>query len=181
MPEEIPVSQPEKKEAIDDNARKFILDAIDPQFLRGGGAISYDLVTDWLITDAASEKKVVYKKFESREVEYFAIEKISDGRGRKTNKKKISEGEYKILLGSSILRSAKRRSDFNFVQNGTSFAMKYDEFPNEKLHMLEIDAATETERTKFNIDEFPFKLTEVTGDLRYYGYRVAETIAARGR
>ncbi len=39
--------------------------------------------------------------------------------------------------------------------------------------MLEADAASEEEKEFFSPDEFPAELTEVTGDTRYYGYRVA--------
>jgi len=42
--------------------------------------------------------------------------------------------------------------------------------------MLEVDASDERERNSFSPDDFPADLEEVTGDIRYYGYRVAEII-----
>lgn len=38
--------------------------------------------------------------------------------------------------------------------------------------MLEVDAYTEEQRASFNPGNFPYSLSEVTGDINYYGYRV---------
>ncbi len=176
MSEDISIIQQERKEGVDDNARKFTLDAIDADFLKQQSAISYDLIIDWLVTDATSEKKIVYKKLESGEVHYFLIEKIIDGDRRKTDKKLTSKEEYKKHLDSSILRVEKKRFEFDFRQNDLSFKVKYDEFVNSKLQMLEVDAGSEADRSAFKPTDFPYKLTEVTGDVRYYGYHVKEVV-----
>jgi len=176
MSEESPLNGLEKKEGIDDNARKFTLDVIDSDFLRRQKAISYDLTVDWLITDAASEKKIVHKKLDTGEVQYFLIEKVIEGEKRKTDKKRISEEEYRSHLGSSMLRVEKRRFEFDLTQNNLLFKVKYDEFANSKVRMVEVDADTEADRNAFRPTDFPFKLTEVTGDVRYYGYHVKEVI-----
>ncbi len=168
--------QYEKKEVVEDNARKFVLETISPEFLAESKAIGYVLITDWIATAEDTEEKLVYKKLDSGEVQYFSIAKITRDGSRTTDKKKISEEEYKSRLPSSILRLEKKRYDFSLIQDGISFACKYDEFPQGKLRMLEVDAANEPERKQFNPDVFPFKLQEVSGDMRYYGYRVAGVV-----
>ena len=54
--------------------------------------------------------------------------------------------------------------------------MKFDAFSKGELYMLEVDAPSEEERNAFKPSDFPFKLTEVTGDMNYYGYRVADIL-----
>ena len=78
--------------------------------------------------------------------------------------------------GSSILHLEKTRYEFSHDQGGVSFNLKYDEFEGGKLNILEVDAATDEERDNFNLQEFPYSLNEVTGDVKYYGYRVAATL-----
>jgi hypothetical protein len=51
--------------------------------------------------------------------------------------------------------------------------MKYDEFADDELRLLEVDAASEEERGAFSPSDFPSKLDEITGDMQYYGYRIA--------
>lgn len=160
---------------MEDNARKFIVDAIDFDFLKENNVTSFLLVVDWLITQEDAEKKVVYKKFDTGVVQFWLVEKIIDSGNRITNKNKLSDLEYKDLLKHSTVHLEKKRHEFNFIQDNVSFAVKYDEFEGE-LRMLEVDASNEVERNNFKLENFPYKLTEVTGDLRYYGYRVSEMI-----
>ena len=54
--------------------------------------------------------------------------------------------------------------------------MKFDAFAKGELYILEVDAPSEDERNAFNLGDFPFKLTEVTGNMSYYGYRVADIL-----
>jgi len=157
---------------MEDNARKFIAYVIDPNFLKKNSAVSFLLVVDWLITQEDSEKKIVYKKFDNGEIQFLLVEKTISNNNRITTKKKLSESEYKDLLASSKVHLEKKRYEFNFTQNNILFALKYDEFKEKKLIMLEVDGTNETERNTFKAEEFPYKLTEVTGDMRYYGYRV---------
>jgi hypothetical protein len=161
---------------MEDNARKFVVDAVDSEFLKNNNASSFLLVVDWLVTQEDSEKKVVYKKFDSGETQFLLVEKVINNGNRTTNKKKLTESEYKELLKSSTVHLEKRRHEFSFMQNGVLFSMKYDQFGGEKLQTLEVDAANEGDRGNFKPEDFPYRLIEVTGDMRYYGYRVARMI-----
>lgn len=161
---------------MEDNARKFIVEKINSDFLKENSSVSFILVVDWLVTDENSEKKLAYKKFDNGDIQILLISKVTKDGSRVTDKKKISEAEYKELLGSSILHLEKNRHEFNYVQNGTTYSMKYDEFKNGGLCILEADASNEDERAKFDPDSFIYKLSEVTGDMRYYGYRIANEV-----
>jgi hypothetical protein len=134
------------------------------------------LIVDWMVTEDDSEKKLVYKKFDNGEIQFILVEKVINGSNRVTNKKKLTELEYKDLLSSTKVHLEKRRFEFNYIQSNISFALKYDEFKGGKLIMLEVDGANEVERTAFNAKDFPYKLAEVMGDMRYYGYRVVQMI-----
>ena len=176
MSGEIPQNTPEKKEALDDNARKFVTDAIDSDFLKEHEATSFILATDWLETNEDNEKKIAYKEFDNGDVQILLIVKVTKDCNRTSEKTKISSEEYANFLHSSILHLEKKRYEFTVTQNDIPFAIKYDEFANSNLRILEVDASTEDARDTFSPDLFPGKLTEVTGDISYYGYRVANTI-----
>jgi hypothetical protein len=171
---EIPKHNPENREVLDDNARKFVTGPIDPRFLEENSAKSFDLVVDWLETGDDNEKKVAYKKFDNGEVQILLISKITKDGKRTSEKEKITDEKYQELLGSSILHLEKRRHEFEYVQNGITFSMKYDEF--EELCLLEVDAPNEEKREAFQPGDFPNRLDEVTGDMRYYGYRMANIV-----
>lgn len=161
-----------KNELADDNARKFIVGTIDNELLRDKKAISFHMIVDWLETGEENEKKVAYKKFSTGDTQILLISKTTTDGKRTSDKKKINEREYEGLLKSSILRLEKVRHEFEHVQEGVTFSIKYDEFTGGKLQILEVDAPNEDERDSFNPDDFPAKLSEVTGDARYYGYRI---------
>lgn len=167
---------PKKKETLDDNARKFIVEAIDLKFLKDNRASSFTLTVDWLETGEDNEKKIAYKKFDNGDVQILLITKVTKSGHRTSEKEKITEEQYKELLGSSILHLEKKRYEFEYTQNDVPFSIKYDEFANSRLCMLEVDASSEEERNSFNASEFPSELTEVTGDISYYGYRVATIV-----
>ena len=174
---EIPLATPEKNEAIDDNARKFTLDGLAPAFLDGNNADSYVMTTDWLVTDENSEEKLVYKKFKNDEVKILLIKKVMDENGkRKSVKKEIPQEKYEELKTTSILQVEKTRYEFSHSQNGTDFSLKYDEFTNSELRVLEVDAEDDNGRELFDKTTFAAGLTEVTGNLDFYGYRVAALI-----
>lgn len=173
MSAEIPTHNPEKKEKLDDNARKFITGALDPEFLEKHNATSFTLTVDWLETDEDNEKKVAYKRFDNGESQILLITKVTKDGNRTAEKEKITEEQYQKLRGSSKPHLEKRRHEFGYTQNGALFSVKYDEFTDGKLRLLEVDASTEEERSTFNPDDFPGKLDEITGDMRYYGYRIA--------
>lgn len=175
MSVEIPRNNPEKKELLDDNARKFTLDTIDPEFLQKNNTKSFLLTTDWLEMDESSEKKLAHKRYGDGDVEILLIQKFTQN-GKRTvpPKEKLTEDQYQEFLAlSPALRVEKMRHEFNYIQNGISFSVKYDEFVDSELRVLEVDAQNEAERDSFASRAFPYDLTEVTGDVQYYGYRVA--------
>ena len=165
------------KEVLDDNARKFITETFEPAFLEEHGAVSFTLTTDWLETGEDNEKKLAHKIFKNGDIEFLLISKVTDEDGKRTSKpKRITQKKYKELLSSSILRVKKERSQFTYNQGGVVLSVKYDEFANSERRILEVDAPTDAERDSFNPSEFPYALSEVTGDIHYYGYRVAAVI-----
>ncbi len=176
MTESIQPHNPEKKESMEDNARKFISAPIEQSFLEANHASSFVLASDWLITDEESEKKLAHKTYPNGDVQILLISKVTKDGNRVSEKTKISEGEYAELLASSVLRLEKTRYEFSLVQNEKPFVMKYDEFVDSDLRILEVDAASEEERGSFDPSEFPYDLSEVTGDQAYYGYRVSDRI-----
>ena len=88
---EIPQSNPEKKEVLDDNARKFIVEAIDPALLDSSEASSFILATDWLETSETNEKKLAHKTFDNGDIQILLIVKITKDGNRTSEKTKISE------------------------------------------------------------------------------------------
>ena len=170
------MNTPEKKEILDDNARKFITETIDPQFLDEHHASSFTLTTDWLETGEDNEKKLAYKEFDSGEIQILLIAKVTKDGSRTSEKEKITAAEYAELLSSSILRLEKKRYEFTYPQNGIPFSIKYDEFTDSALRILEVDAGSDEERSAFHPSGFPSGLVEVTGDINYYGYRVASAL-----
>lgn len=137
------------------------------------GASSFTLIVDWLETGEDNEKKVVYKKFDNGDTQILLITKVTKDGNRTSEKEKITEEKYNEFLNSSVLHLEKKRYEFPYTQNNISFSTKYDEFAGGKLCMLEVDAANEEDRNAFSPSDFPTELTEVTGDMQYYGYRVA--------
>jgi hypothetical protein len=174
---EIPTLTPEKKEALDDNARKFTLDGLTQTFLDDSNADSFVMTTDWLVTDEDSEEKLAYKKFKDGEVKILRIKKVMNDNGKRTSvKEEITKERYEELRAHSILQVKKIRFEFIYPQDGTDFSMKYDEFANSELRVLEVDAKDDDERESFDKTKFPTMLTEVTGNLDFYGYRVAGVV-----
>jgi len=176
----IPPNGPERREMLDDNARKFIIDSLPSEFLDEIDDKSFVLTTDWLEMGEDSEKKLACKQYKNGKIEYLLIQKFTDEDGNRAvpPKEKLTEEKYNELVQLSVLRVKKTRFEFTFVQNDISFEMKYDEFFDSDLRILEVDAESEDERKAFdpNLTAFPVDLREVTGDKRYYGYRVAEML-----
>jgi hypothetical protein len=136
MPVEIPNNNPEKKEKLEDNARKFTTEALDSEFLEDNNASSFTLTVDWLETGEDTEVKVAHKKFNDGKVQILLIAKTTKNGNRISEKEKISEERYQQLKVSSILHLEKKRYEFEYEQNGTPFSVKYDEFADGKLNML---------------------------------------------
>ncbi len=173
---EIPTNNPEKGEALDDNARKFITEPLDAQLFDDKQVTSYTLVVDWLETNKASEKKLAHKTFEDGTVQILLITKLTRGGNRKTVKEPLTEERYHQLAAGSLLHLEKTRHEFSYVQDGVTFSMKYDMFAGGTLHMLEVDAPGDDERVAFSPSQFPGGLGEVTGNLEYYGYRICAVL-----
>lgn len=171
-----PANTSAKSEPLDDNARKFVVGAIDRAILEENESSSFTLTVDWLETGEDNEKKVAYKKFDNDDIQILLISKLTEGGKRTSVKEKITEETYKELLSSSVLHLEKKRHEFEYAQNNTSFSIKFDEFAESRLCILEVDAQSEIERDSFNPNNFPAKLTEVTGDIRYYGYRITDIV-----
>lgn len=171
------IVQPEKqKEILDDNARKFVVGTLEPAFLEGIGASSFLMITDWLETGEDDERKLAHKKFANGDVQILLIYKImKDGR-RTSEKEKINEQEYIELLKGSVRHVEKVRYEFSYDQDDITFGVKYDEFIDSDLRVLEVDASNDEQRNAFDPDTFPSELSEVTGKMQYYGYRVADII-----
>lgn len=178
MTAEIPMTNPENKETLEDNALKFTLEGISSDFLQENGAKSFLLTTDWLEMGENSEKKLAYKKFENGDVQILLIQKFTDENGNRTvpPKESLSLEQYSQLLKQSICRVEKMRHEFDYLQDNTKFSMKYDEYVDSKLRILEVDAQDEYLRELFEPDEFSYELTNVTGQIEYYGYRVAQLV-----
>lgn len=176
MTSERPSNNPERREILEDNARKFVVETISSQLLQDAGPTSFTLATDWLETGEDSETKLAHKTFTDGTVQILLIAKTTKDGNRTSEKKTITNKEYTALLDSSILRIAKQRHEFTYTQYDSSFDIKYDEFEDSTLRILEVDATTEEARSAFDVTAFPAKLTEVTGNLDYYGYRVARVI-----
>lgn len=165
-----------QQEALDDNARKFVIEPMSNLLLEENGAVGFLLSVDWLEIDKNEERKIVYKKFDNGDTQTLQISKTTRNGKRVSQKVKISKQEYDELLNSSVRHLEKRRYEFEHIQDGKVFDIKYDNFIGSDLHILEVDATTEEDRYTFNTDNFPSALSEVTGQLQYYGYRVTDTL-----
>lgn len=178
MTVEIPRSNPNMHETIDDNALKFTLDSIDSNFLAAHSAKSFLLTTDWIEIGNDYEKKLALKIYPDDSKDALLIEKFTDDSGDRTTppKIKLDQRQYDELLDQSVRHVEKVRSEFDYLQNGTVFSMKYDEFIDSPLRILEVDGTDEAARASFLPDLFPCELTNVTGEIEYYGHRIADLI-----
>ncbi len=172
-------NNPEKKQTIDDNARKFIVEKLDVAQLVGDGVVVFRLITDWLETDEDTETKVVRKEFPDGTVQMLRIEKVTVDGKRTAQKEKITQDTYTEFLGASIVRVEKTRHEFTLRQGGEVFDVKYDEFADSSLRILEVDAASEETKASFDPASFQITATEVSGDRGYEGYRVADKLEQR--
>ncbi len=174
-------NNPEKREGIADDARKFIVTDIDPQLLEGDHVVSFRLIVDWLETGEDDEEKVVFKEFPDGKIQRFSVAKVTENGKRTTVKNEISEEEYNKKKSKALAKNVgieKIRYEFTLKQDGIVFDIKYDELsdPN-RLRMLEVDAGDDEERAAFEPSAFQAsKLVEVTSDRTYEGYRIAEKV-----
>lgn len=171
-------NNPEKREGIADDARKFIVTDIDPQLLDGEDVVKFDLTIDWLETGEDDEAKIVLKEFPDGTVERILVAKVTENGKRTTNKEEMTLDEYeeeKARASSVGIGIEKTRYEFRVERDGIVFDVKYDEFPNSDLRLIEVDADNEEGRKHFDPAIFLVSnLKEVTGDRGYEGYRVAD-------
>lgn len=178
MREQLPKNSPEHPPTTDDNARKFIAAPLDNDFLLDHGAVSFDLVVDWIETNEDREQKLAHKTYTDSTLEIRHITKSIDEAGnRSSTKSLIGFDAYKELLNAASVHLEKKRYEFSYVQAGLVFKCNYDEFADSDLRILEVDAQDEQTRESFDPSQFPVPLNEVTGDLRYYGYRIIQLLA----
>ena len=180
MTAEIPENRAERKEKLEDNARKFLVERIDPAFLeehkKKPSKSSYALVVDWLKTSDDIETKVARKTFDNGEVEMLLISKVTTNGKRDSEKEAIDEERYQKLVRLSLHHLEKTRYELTYTQNNISFSLKYDKFAGSEVCMLEVDAPSEKERSDFISSDFPSELAEVTKDVGFSGYRMVETL-----
>jgi hypothetical protein len=173
---ETPSNNPEQKEVVDDNARKFLIEPLNPAFLRGASLVT--LTTHFL----DDQKKIVHKDFGNNKIEIWLIEKVTDKDGNRTAERQQMPEEdysYEELYRDSIFTYKKDRFQFNYpAKNGVRFSCNYDKFDGGKLCMLEVDAPSEEARNSFNPGSFPVPLTEVTGAPGYTGSEIIDTLQA---
>lgn len=161
---------------VEDNARKFLVEPLDSKFLEKAKS-AFLLTVDWFETGEDNEVKVAKKTYEDGTVKTYLVSKITKDGSRETVRREITdENEYLKLLEESVCHLEKMRYEFDYEQNGTVFDVKYDVFSDSDLRVLEVDADGEEERNAFELNDFPSELTEVTGEMQYYGYRVASIV-----
>lgn len=171
------IEQEQSRELLGDNDRKFITAPMSDAFLREHRAEVYAMKTDWLEIRPGYEKKLAYKQFPDGRTKILEIEKFTKEDGdRGSAKQPIEESDYQARVKDSIKTSQKTRAEFAYAQGGREFMMKYDEFDDSDLCILEVDAADEATRDLFDPALFVSELEEVTGDIRYYGYRVVDMV-----
>ena len=166
----------QKAQPLDDNARKFIIRPLDNEFLDAQRGTNYMLVTDWLETNEEDETKVVQKQYTDGTEQLLLIKKVTTDGVRTSQKTQLTPEEYADYLNMPQVHVEKRRHEFTTMQNDIKFAIKYDEFVDSALRVIEVEGATNDEQALFNPTEFPGQPIEVTGDSRYYGYRVTDML-----
>lgn len=181
MTSEIPKNNPEIKGALQDNARKFVVEYTDDmesfrQFL--DTATMEHLVVDWTETGDSEEEKVVKKFAPGKEPKLLRIKKVkTEGADRDADKKAITDTEYEQEVKKSVAHLEKDRYEFMMRRDGIDFSVKYDVFSGGELFMVEVDAKDDQQRAAFKPEEFlPFKLIEVTGNDLYYGWQVTKVL-----
>ena len=169
-------NSPEKVQILEDDARKFLVAKIDQNFMSQLDVTSFVMTTDWLTTDEDSETKLAHKEFDDGRLQILLISKLTVDGKRTSRKEQITQEEYDNFLNSSILRLKKKRHEFNYTQKGIVYDVKLDEFDNSPMSILEVDSGDEDDRLDFDPTTFPGELNEVTGNINYYGYRIASTV-----
>ena len=159
---------------VDDNARKFTLEPLSTGFLDDVRATSFNLTIDWLEMAEETEVKLSRKAYDDGNTQLYRIEKRTVDGNRTSTKVPISQDKYDRLLANSVLRIEKRRHEFKYVQGHVLFDMKYDEFKDSPLRILEVEEIEGEKGEHFQPAEFMLPLTEVSDDPQYTGYHIAD-------
>lgn len=151
-----------------DNARKFLVDEFDPALIPEG-ATSYVMTTVWTDMSEENDAKAVHKVYDDGAPDgYFFVEKVGPHGAREAKRRIISKAEYdQAIIGHEQSTARKRRTEFTL----DGLEMKFDEYLDGPLHIIEVDAATPEAREAFDPGVFPWKLHEIF-DESYDGYRV---------
>jgi hypothetical protein len=174
------IKQNKSQKISGDNARKFISETIEPNFLVKNKATISHLTIDWIYTNGNKEVKIVLCKPEDGRTQYRRITKFSRGMNRTSIREIINKKEYISLKRSSKICIKKRRCKFHFFQDGSKFIIHYDEFINSKFRIIEVDFANEDRKqVSFDSHRFPYKLREVSRIVKFSGYRVARQLLIR--
>lgn len=190
MSHNLPPSNEVEPKPVEDNARKLVLFQLDQDKLRAFDATTYDMEIQWIDTSDDFETKVVCKVYDSdeRDPQVLKISKSTVDGKRLTTREPISYEEFVEIKerhqGKPHL--TKRRSEFDYEQDGVQYAMKYDEFrvgqridgAQQLFCMLEVDAVTEDQRERFDPELFePSQIyAEATGNPNYTGYKIIGTL-----
>ena len=181
MSVENPTSSPEKRETKKDDARKFIIGAIDHVFLEQHGADARDMTVDWTEVSANSETKVVRKIDDNGLMETWKITKVKVDGSRNKDVVAVDPDKYDDLVAETVYHLEKRRYEFHYEQNGIKYTLKYDVLEDGLFYLLEVDAEDPELRARFDKDLFArqeqYELIEVSGDEAYEGYRIVDTLA----
>lgn len=193
----IPSAMAEKDSAPpEDNARKFVLTGLTPEFLSeyGEEATSADLMIDFIEVGVDREVKVVHKTADDGTVTMTLIENVTkeDG-GRVPTKSNLAdiynvpsknggrlfqspEAMYQDLSNRSLCRIGKNRLEFGYKQDDRRLTLKFDTFNGSTLRLLEVDG-TPDDRDAFDPDDFPVRLTEVSDNPEFTGATIAGVLA----
>src|SRR5690349_11213626 len=93
----------------DDNARKFLLDGLTPEFLLHVGAKRFDLVIDFIEFGVDREVKLVHKTAEDGTVKMLRTTKVVVDGLRTSDPVVLSEDAYKAELNRSVRKVVKRQ------------------------------------------------------------------------
>lgn len=104
------------------------------------------------------------------------ITKVTKDGRRTADKQPITDDAYREHLANSVQHLEKVRHEFTYRQNDIDYGMKYDVFADQ-AQILEVDAATNTDRESFDVASFPYSLDRIIEDID--GPKVVDWLAAR--
>ena len=177
MTHELPQSNPNNRETQKpDNDRKFILESLNPEDVADGAVTAYDMEVYFIEIEPGRETKIVRKIYADGSVKTLKITKVTVNDERTTDKVEIDDEEPESLAQRAVKHFEKRRHEFTYTQGGNTFNLKYDDYADVPLYMLEVGADDQMQIPTFVAQDFPATLTEVSDDKRYSGHRITEVL-----